>query len=86
VRFIIPLEHKIDRVGLIASAEVLAELATTGWGARKGFSESRVIGGLSVPLAPGLRLEESYMNQLLNRPRGDFAMNHVIITAIQMRF
>jgi hypothetical protein len=82
----IPLDRNKEAIALIASAEALAELADTGWGARKGFSESRLIGGLSVPLAPGLRLEESYMNQLLNRPRGDFVMNHVIITAIQMRF
>lgn len=83
VRFVRPLAGPVSGV---LSGEAMAELADTRWGARKGFEQSRLFVGVAIPLGAGVTVEPGYLNQVQNRPRGQTAVNHAVVTSVYFRY
>ncbi|MFW2829323.1 DUF2490 domain-containing protein [Sphingomonas sp. ID0503] len=81
-----PLGSDRDGIAALGYAEVFVALNDTDWGARKGFDQLRTFAGLELPLKGKSTIEAGYLNQLVDRPRGDKAVNHVASISLFMRY
>jgi len=66
-------------------SELFWALDDTDWGARSGFDQIRLFGGVDVPVSGKLRGEIGYLNQIVNQRAGRTAMNHVASLTLYWR-
>ncbi len=80
----IPLQN--SSMTAILSAEHMTNLNDTDSGARSGFDQLRSYAGLRVPLGGKTSLEGGYMHQYINRPVGNYAVNHTAMLHLRFSF
>lgn len=85
VKVVRPLTESgsLDLVGL---AEVFVALNDTDFGANAGIDQLRLFAGVGFPLTKEIRVETGYLNQNINRPQRDNAMNHALSLFVNVNF
>lgn len=85
LRFETPVARGARPLKALVSLEGMAAFNDTDWGARAGFDQLRSFAGVEVPLKGKSTVEAGYLNQLVNRPGGDLAVNHVASLSLFIR-
>ncbi|GJL91947.1 MAG: hypothetical protein DHS20C04_16060 [Hyphococcus sp.] len=67
---------------LFGSGEFFFALNDTDWGARDGFSESRLSAGIGARLSRMLKIEGGYLNQCKPKSAAEDDMNHVLTLSL----
>lgn len=70
-----------SKIDIVGSAAVFIALNDTDWGARSGFDQSRIFGGVNFPVTKRLRAETGYLNQYISRA-GEDRMNHIALFSL----
>ena len=68
----------------IGTGEVFVNVNSADWGARRGFDQLRLFGGIGVPVARGILIEAGYMNQYVSRYQRADRMNHNISLTLSL--
>lgn len=80
----IPFAH-YPNLSTLISNEYHHNLNSTDYGARSGFDQNRLFGGIAWKASPQSLIEVGYLNQYVNRHNED-AMNHVLATTLYYNF
>lgn len=83
LRYELPAGEKAAKP--LIHAEAFVALNDTDWGARAGFDQLRTFIGAEVPLFGSSTAELGYMNQVVNRARGDVLVNHIASVTMFVR-
>jgi hypothetical protein len=76
-RYTHPIGSNPKGVAALFSVEPFIALNDTDWGVRSGFDQVRTNVALEIPLTGRNTMEVGYLNQTINRPAGEWAVNHV---------
>jgi hypothetical protein len=80
----IPFEHDLNLSALISN-EYHHNVNNTNFGARSGFDQNRLFGGIAWKASKQSLVEIGYLNQYVNRRNTD-AMNHILSTTLYYNF
>lgn len=77
-----------SRVYATVNDEVFVNLNDTDYGALAGFDQNRffVGPGWAVDEDRHVRIEAGYLNQYIDRPNRNDAMNHILVMLLQLRY
>ena len=85
VRYTHPLGANRKGVAGLISFEPFVALNRTDWGGKGGFDQLRSNVALEIPLTGKTTIEAGYLNQFVNRPGGDYQMNHIAQLVLSLR-
>lgn len=80
-----PLKQNSDAVNALVWSEAFVALNTTRWGARSGFDQIRTFVGAELGLPGSSTIEAGYVNQVINRAKGNTRINHVASLTLFVR-
>ena len=69
----------------VVSNEIFFNMNDTDWGARSGFDQNRLFGGLGYAISPMVRVEAGYLNQYVDTATVN-RMNHVLSLSMSLNF